>query len=248
MTRGRRSGVEDLWHKTIRDENGDPQTVRSKRYGTGKRWRARYVADDGREQSKAFDRQADAKQWLRSQDATVVTGTHVAPRDAQITVQEWCDTWIEGYKRHRAGTVRQARTHIKQIITEFRPMPLSGVRPSQVNERVARLRRENLEASYICALHKRLAQMMGDAVRGGVLGRNPCSRRTSPPMGKPKMYVARLDQVWALHDAMPEHLRVAVLLGAFCGLRVAEVSGLRLGTSTSCGLSYTRSNSTTASR
>jgi hypothetical protein len=31
-----------------------------------------------------------------------------------------------------------------------------------------------------------------------------------------------------LHDAMPDNLKAAVLLGAFCGLRVAEVSGLRV--------------------
>src|SRR5262249_1359413 len=36
------------------------------------------------------------------------------------------------------------------------------------------------------------------------------------------------EQVWAIHDAIPDHLRVAVLLGAFAGLRVAEVSGLRV--------------------
>jgi integrase len=61
-----------------------------------------------------------------------------------------------------------------------------------------------------------------------VLGRNPCSRRTSPPMGKPKVYVATTEQVWAIHDAVPDHLKVAVLLGAFAGLRVAEASGLRV--------------------
>ena|SRR5271168_5217122 len=33
---------------------------------------------------------------------------------------------------------------------------------------------------------------------------------------------------WAIHDAVPDHLRVAVLLGAFAGLRVAEVAGLRV--------------------
>jgi integrase len=42
------------------------------------------------------------------------------------------------------------------------------------------------------------------------------------------MYVATTGQVWAIHDAMPDHLRAAVLLGAFAGLRVAEVSGLRV--------------------
>jgi integrase len=40
--------------------------------------------------------------------------------------------------------------------------------------------------------------------------------------------VATTEQVWALHDAMPEHLRAAVLLGAFAGLRLAETCGLRV--------------------
>ena len=40
--------------------------------------------------------------------------------------------------------------------------------------------------------------------------------------------MATTEQVWAIHDAMPEHLRVAVLLGAFAGLRLAEVAGLRV--------------------
>jgi integrase len=92
---------------------------------------------------------------------------------------------------------------------------------------VAKLKKE-AEPSYIYALHSRLWQILSDAVHDGVLGRNPCSRRTSPPMGKPKLYVAATEQVWAIHDAMPDHLRVAVLLGAFVGLRVAEVSGLRV--------------------
>ena len=46
--------------------------------------------------------------------------------------------------------------------------------------------------------------------------------------GKQRAYVATTEQVWALHDAMPEHLRAAVLLGAFAGLRLAEACGLRV--------------------
>jgi integrase len=45
---------------------------------------------------------------------------------------------------------------------------------------------------------------------------------------KQRPYVATTDQVWALHDAMPEHLRSAILLGAFAGLRLAETCGLRV--------------------
>jgi hypothetical protein len=228
MKRNRRAAVEDLWTKTVRDEHGNTQAVPSARRGRGMRWRARYVDDRGREHTKGFPRKVDAQRWLDGQTAAIVSGTHVAPRHAQLTVEQWCDLWMGGYKVHRESTVRAARTHIRQIVAEFGGMPLSGVRPSQVKAWVARLRADGMEASYVYALHSRLSQILSDAVHDGVLGRNPCSRRTSPPMGKPKVYVATTEQVWALHDAMPDHLRVAVLLGAFAGLRVAEVSGLRV--------------------
>jgi integrase len=143
-------------------------------------------------------------------------------------VKQWCELWIEGYKVHRESTVRQARTHIRQIVAEFGGMPLSAVRPSLVKAWMAKLKAAGLQESYRHALHSRLSQIMADAVTDGVLGRNPCWRKTSPPMGKPKVYVATTEQVWTIHDAVPEHLRVAVLLGAFAGLRVAEVSGLRV--------------------
>jgi integrase len=226
MTRNRRAGVEDRWTKTVRDTEGSTQAVPSVNHGKGKRWRARYVDDRGREHARGFTRKVDAQKWLDKQTAAIVSGSHVAPRDAQLTVEQWCDLWIEGYKVNREATVRAARTHIRQIVAEFGGMPLSAVRPSQVKAWVARLRADNMEASYVYALHSRLSQIMSDAVHDGVLGRNPCSRRTSPPMGRPKLYVATTEQVWAIHDAVPDHLRVAVLLGAFAGLRVAEASGL----------------------
>ncbi|UOE43091.1 tyrosine-type recombinase/integrase [Agromyces larvae] len=40
-------------------------------------------------------------------------------------------------------------------------------------------------------------------------------------------YVASTAQVWALHDAMPEGLKPAILLGAFAGLRRGEIVALR---------------------
>jgi hypothetical protein len=58
---------------------------------------------------------------------------------------------------------------------------------------------------------------------------SPCSRRTSPGAGKQRPYVATTAQVWALHDAMPQRLRAAIMLGAFAGLRCAEACGLRVG-------------------
>lgn len=226
--RNRRAGVEDRWHRTVKDAEGNSRTEQSANYGKGSRWRARYVDDRGREHAKGFKTKAEAKLWLDKQTAAIVGGTHVAPRDAQLTVQQWCDLWIEGYKVNRKSSVRQARTHITHIVDEFGDMPLSAIRPSEVKTWVARLQARKMEASYVHALHSRLSQILSDAAHDGLLGRNPCSRRTSPPMGKQKVYVATTEQVWAIHDAMPEHFRPAVLFGAFAGLRVAEVSALRV--------------------
>jgi integrase len=229
MTRNRRAAVEDRWYKVVRDEHGNTQTVPSVQHGGNRmRWRARYVDDRGREHTKAFTRKVDAQRWLDKQTAAIVSGTHVAPRDAQLSVQQWCDLWIDGYKVNRESTVRQARVHIAKIVEEFGGMPLSAVRPSQVKAWTAKLRADGMEASYVYALHSRLSQIFSDAVHDGVLGRNPCSRRTSPPMGKAKVYVGTTEQVWAIHDAVPDQLQVAVLLGAFAGLRVAEAAALRV--------------------
>ncbi len=85
---------------------------------------------------------------------------------------------------------------------------------------------ERYAPSTTYATYRRFAQIMSDAVLDGIITKSPCSRRTSPPQAKQRPYVATTDQVWALHDAMPAHLRVAILLGAFVGLRVSEAAGL----------------------
>lgn len=228
MKRNRRAGVEDLWTKTVRNADGTAAKVPSKRDGKGNRWRARYVDSRGREHAKSFARKTDAQAWLDGQTAAVVQGTHVAPRDANLTMRQWCDRWLTGYEVNRASTVRQARTHLRHILDEFGDTALADIDLTAIKTWQAKLKKAGFKDSYRYALHSRLSQIMGEAVDVNLLGRNPCSKKTSPPSGKPKPYVATTAQVWALHDAMPDHLRVAVLLGAFVGLRIAEVSGLRV--------------------
>ncbi|MDQ1305182.1 MAG: hypothetical protein QG671_1013 [Actinomycetota bacterium] len=228
MKRNRRAGVEDRWFKSVKQPDGTVLKEESSAHGRGLRWRARYVDGRGREHSKAFALKAKARAWLDGQTAAVVGGTHVAPRDARMTVQAYSDRWIAAYEVNRKSTVRQARTHLKHILEEFGETELGEISPTDVKAWQAKLKTAGYKDSYRYALHSRLAQILTDAVRDGILGRNPCSSRTSPPAGKSKPYVATTAQVWALHDAVPDHLKVAVLLGAFAGLRVAEAAGLRV--------------------
>jgi len=190
-------------------------------------WRARYRDDAGREHARHFDRKVDAQRWVDTVTASLVGGTHVDPKTARTTVEQWCTTWLAGYATRRASTVRQARVHIAQINKAFGSTRLADVRPSQVKAWTAQLKGEGYADSTVYAVYRRFAQIMGDAVQDGIIPRSPCSRRTSPGAGSQRAYVATTEQVWALYDAMPEHLRPAVLLGAFAGLRTSETCALR---------------------
>ena len=218
--RNRRSGVADTWTK----RDGTPTKWHG---GPRKRWRARYVDDLGREHSKSFDRKADAQRWLDKQTAAIVGGTHVAPRDSRITLSAWIYLWLEGYGKNRASTVRQARTHIVHIREGLGTAQLGAIKDVHISRWLAELKAAGYAASYRAALLNRLSSILAGAVASDRLGLNPCRGVSADPVGK-REWIPTTPQVWALHDHMPEHLRAAVLLGAFAGLRVGEVSGLRV--------------------
>lgn len=216
--------IQDRWYGFDRQSGEQIPTVR---HGKGMRYRARYRDESGREHFKSFaDRQKRAaNEWLDAQVAALVRGEHVAPRTARMSVGQWCDVWLAGYGTRREGTVRQAGVHLRVIRKTFGPVPLAAVKPSDVKAWTTRLARD-YEPSYVYAVYRRFAQVMGDAVHDGMLARSPCSRRTSPPAPKQRPYVATTEQVWGLYEAFPAQLRVAVLLGAFAGLRVGEAAAL----------------------
>jgi integrase len=208
--------VKDLW------------AVYPERKGRGKRWLAVWIDPAGRERSQAFGKKADAERHAAGMELDVTRGAYVDPKRARTTVAEWCDTWLAGYGAHQPSTVRQAEVHVRKIMQEFGPYPVGSLRPSQIRAWITRLREEGLKDSYIYALHARLAQIMSDAVHDGLIAKSPCSRRTSPGLGEQRVYVATTEQVWQLYELFPERMRLAVLLGAFVGLRLSEACGPRI--------------------
>lgn len=192
------------------------------------KYRGRYRPAPGEPQlSRVFDKKKDAVAWENAGKAAAAAGRHVDPATLKLTVGEWCDIWLSGYDK-RPLTVRQAEVHIALIKKEFGHRLLREIEPSSVKTWMKKLRTAGYAPSYIYALHRRLVQIFGDAVHDGKLSVNPASRKTSPPKGTQKPYVATPEQVWALYEAFPPHQRVAVLLGAFAGLRTNEAVGLRI--------------------
>lgn len=168
-----------------------------------------------------------ARAWIAAQTADIAKGSYVAPKDAAMTFDTWADKWLVSYGSRRASSVRQAKTHLKTIREEFGGLALGEIRPSMVTAWTAKLQ-DDYAPSTIYATYRRLAHVLDDAVHDGLLAANPCSRRTAPAVGHVERFCPSTEQIWQLYDAMPEHLRVAVLLGAFAGLRVSEAVALRI--------------------
>lgn len=192
------------------------------------KWQARYRDHAGGEHAQTFARKIDADRWLTDETAKLNRGTWTDPKTAKTTVAEWAATWYAGFQG-RPSTRRTTRAALSRIEAEFGHLSLMAVRPSEIRRWIGKLRAEGLSDGYIHNLHGKLAQLMTDAVHDGLIPKSPCSRRTSPPPGGQRPFVATTKQVWALHDAMPPHLRAAVLLGACAGLRAGEACGLRPG-------------------
>jgi hypothetical protein len=95
-------------------------------------------------------------------------------------VGQWCDAWLKNYATRKPSTVRQARVHVAKIKEEFAGRRLDSIKPSEIRAWTVRLKEEGHAASYVAALHHRLAQIYADAVHDGLVARSPLSRRTSP--------------------------------------------------------------------
>ena len=181
--RSQRGAVEDRWRKRGKDEHGNTIEVPSAVAGKVTRWRARYVENAGKEHTRHFDRKVDAQKWLKEAMASIVRGDHVAPKVARLTVGEWSDKWLDGYRTRCKSTVRQAEVHLKLLKEHFGAVPMASVKPSDVRGWTAQLKAEGRADSYVYALHARLSQLFSDAVHDGIVSRIPAPAGHRPAQG-----------------------------------------------------------------
>jgi len=109
--------VEDRWEKLVAGAR-----VRTSRYGTGKRWRARYVDADGRERSQTFVRKGDAERFLVATEADLLRGSYVDPQRAKLTLANYAERWLA------AQTLRPSSRRTYEIYLRTRILPALGTR------------------------------------------------------------------------------------------------------------------------
>ena len=204
-----------------------------RKHGAG--WQAAYTHECKRHYApNVFGDKMAAEQWLIDERALIDSGKWTPPdlRAQQradmlkITVASYADEWLNSATLRDNTRRRYAQEVRLRIVPTLGDVPLVQLDKAQVAAWWRGLDHKHVRACDIA--YATLRTMLNRAKDDGLIETNPCQVRGA---GKPsqRRVVDPLTpaQVAMLADAMPERLRLAVLLGAWCGLRSGEVRELR---------------------
>lgn len=227
--RNRRSGVEDRWTKSVRDERGKTHTAPSANYGQGKRWRARYVDDVGREHARGFTRKADAQRWLDSEvTAKFATGTYVAPSDGRVTVADVYRSWSNAQAHIAAKTAASRRSAWNsRVEPQWGNTLVADVRSAAIRTWITSMVADGAGTPTIENAFGVLRQVLSSAVEDRRIPRNPCDGVRLPKRKHADRGYLTHAQVAALASAVERQSEVVRFL-AYTGLRWGEMAALRV--------------------
>ena len=180
---------------------------------------------------KTFRTKTEAEAWAVDKRREIDRGATVAPH--KLTFGAYAATWLDN--RHVAGRPIKARTraHYDAILTAhllpaFGDARLASITPADVRDwHAATLVDRPTLRSHAYSL---LRTILASAVNDEILGANPCRIVGAGRAGRAhKIEPAGAEEIAALAEAMPERLRLMVLLASWCALRFGETVELRRG-------------------
>jgi integrase len=181
-----------------------------------------------------FTTRRDAEQALRTFLATVDQGQVVLP--TKITFEQYIDSWLEAVEPSLSATTVSnyriiVRCYLRPQLGFYR---LTSLRPDHFIKAYRALLTSGgkggrpLSATTVRTAHRIASKALNDAVRDGLMHRNPAAHIPLPKQVRPELQVWDRAQVAAfLEVAVSDRLRAAWLLALLCGLRRGELAGLR---------------------
>lgn len=200
------------------------------RYGTGLRYRARYVAPDGTERSKSFpDKQKRlAESWLSQIAADMTRGQYVDPSSGKVTFKEFATQWLASQTTDPSTIVNMELRFRLHAFPYIGSRSLSAFQPAHIRTWARALADSGMAASYQRTVFANVSAVFGAAVDDGILTRNPCRAGSvrAPKLDRRKLKPWTRDRVAAVRGGLPSQYATVVDLGAGCGLRQGEIFGL----------------------
>jgi hypothetical protein len=112
-------------------------------------------------------------------------------------------------------------------LPRFGDAPLAAISQRDVRAWVADLSARGLAPATVQKAYQLLGKVLGAAVDAGMLAQSPCRRVPLPKVEREEMRFLTPAQVAALAEVIDGRYRALVLVGAYGGLRIGELAGLR---------------------
>lgn len=154
------------------------------------------------------------------------TGEFIEP--TKLTVGEWLDEWVKKYSSHLA---RKTLGNYESIIKQARPhlgdYRIRALRPEHLTALYAVWKKAGISPVTIAARHTALHAIMEQAVKNGILARNPVKGAVIPRQEhKEKRVLSESERAVLLREA-GEPLYMPILLSLYTGMRRGEVLALK---------------------
>ena len=162
-------------------------------------------------------------------------GTYIEP--AKTTLAQFLGHWLEHIASQVAPRSHERYTEIaiKNITPLLGNAVLTNLRSEQISSAYAKAlvsgRRDGsggLSPRTVHHMHRILRQALEQAVRWGILARNPADAVKPPKVERQKMKAYNpVELAMLLAHFRPTRMFIPVLLGGLCGLRRGEVTALK---------------------
>jgi integrase len=191
-------------------------------------YRARYRDPAGREHGRVFARKVDAQRFLTEMENAKLRGTWTTPALGRVLFRDWFAEWRRTTASLRPNTeARDERLFRLHLLPRFGPIPLSKIGQREVRGWVAELTAKKLAPSTVQRGYQLLSKVMAAAVDAGMIPQSPCRRVPLPKIERQEMRFLSPAEVLKLADTIRPDYRALILLGAYGGLRIGEMAGLR---------------------
>ena len=192
------------------------------------RYRARYRDPLGRWQSKTFARKADAERFVREVELDKQRGNWIDPRDGDLPLAVWADTFLSLARRLSPTTQDTYRRDLERyILPRFGSYRLSRLPAEEIeqwlNDEVA----EGIAPSSVHRHYRTLRRMLAVAVQKQKILHNACDRVDPPRVPRREMTFLNWDQSIRLAEAHNERFRPMIYVAVDTGMRWGELIGLR---------------------
>lgn len=210
--------IQDRWFKS----DGTPAA----RHGTGRRYSARWVDEDGTERSASFTSEKAAKQHLKS----VARGEY-ANRNGRMTFSEFYKQWSVD-QPWTGGTVRAMNLAANSVT--FGNIELERLRPSHVQAWVKAMQDKGLEASTIRTRFNNVRSAIRAALADRAIPFDVTLNVRLPRVNRPEgadddgLIIPESIEVGALLREAHDKFAAFIGLCAFAGLRLGEAAALKV--------------------